>query len=357
MKKPYGVASDIHFHGWSAFSTDQGGINSRLVMLINELLRCGEEILKAGGDTLYITGDLFHVRGWIAPSVLNPVMEAFKKLVKMGLYIHILPGNHDMERRNSEAVSNAVTVLGSISDKIYIWNESHCAGNKVLIPWFENLDEFRTQVDKQRQRIIDAGASVSDYDLMIHAPIDGVIMNLPSHGLTLEYLAGLGFRRVFAGHFHNHKEFDGGVYSVGALAHHTWSDVGTKAGFLIVTDTEVKWFKSHCPDFIEIGMIEDEDDEITAKLRADGNYVKVRTESTKSADINGLKDFFLKAGAKGIVVHHIPKPTAVRVGATPTTKYLSLEETVADFATKTATKNAEAVNRLSQEILAEASIV
>ena len=48
-------------------------------------------------------------------------------------------------------------------------------------------------------------------------------------------LAKLGFRRVFAGHYHHHCSFeDGKVWSIGATTHQTASDIGTKAGFLLV---------------------------------------------------------------------------------------------------------------------------
>jgi DNA repair exonuclease SbcCD nuclease subunit len=359
QSKPYGLIADLHFHSWSAFSEiDESGVNSRLSMLLKEIDRVAAQTKAAGGTKVYVAGDVFHVRGSLAPSVLNPVKAALLAAVKIhNVTFVILPGNHDMERRDSHVISNAVTALESDSIVVCSYPTFFVDDRVAVFPWFEKVSDFCDAVSKFKDSITTEGHDCSEFDILIHAPVNEVILNLPSHGLSAEYLQGIGFKRVFAGHFHNHKDLGGGVFSIGAIAHHTWSDVGTKAGFLIVTETEVKWFKSHCPDFVEIGMIENEDDMIHAKLRADGNYVKVRTDSTKTADINGLKDFFLKAGAKGVVVHSIPKATAVRPGAPATKTHLSLEETVAQFAKTAATKNYEAVNRLSQEILAEASIV
>ena len=64
MRKPYGLVADVHCHAWSAFSRiEEDGVNSRLRIILDELLRVGEEVLELGGNKLVIAGDLFHVRG------------------------------------------------------------------------------------------------------------------------------------------------------------------------------------------------------------------------------------------------------------------------------------------------------
>lgn len=87
MKALYGVISDTHCHNWTTFgSTDANGVNTRLKIILNEITRAAEEVQAAGGTHLFHAGDLFHVRGSVAPSVLNPTLKCFKDIVNMGIH-------------------------------------------------------------------------------------------------------------------------------------------------------------------------------------------------------------------------------------------------------------------------------
>lgn len=298
--KPYGIISDTHHHNWSAFATTNAdGINSRLQTLLEETTRCANEVQKAGGDTIFHTGDLFHVRGSIAPSVLNPTLDCYRAILRKGIKIVILAGNHDLEGADSNRVGSAITSLEGIGCTVINTPQaglSYAGDRVIMVPWIKTVAGLK-------QAIEDAAAAdpkgVSDVDLMIHAPIDGVIPGLPDHGLDAAWLASKGFRRVFSGHYHHHKDFGNGVYSVGALAHHTWSDVNSKAGFLVVTDSEVRWFKSRAPAFVEVTAETDPHD---IPLIADGNYVRAKINSTKQKDIEDLRAFLTDAGAVGVTI-------------------------------------------------------
>ena len=187
-------------------------------------------------------------------------------------------------------------------------------------------------------------------DMVIHAPIDGVITGLPNHGLTAEWLGDLGFRRVFAGHYHNHKDFGNGVYSIGAIAHHTWSDPGSKAGFLSVTDEEVKWMKSHAPEFVDIDASM-EPEEIA--LLADQNYVRAKIDKTKPAEVEELRKWLMSCGAKGVIINTVRTPTHSR--STSTVKAgASIETSINEFIEKSELVDAKyktAVARKAVEIL------
>ena len=328
MKTPYGVISDSHHHSWSAFATTlESGVNSRMQMLLDETNRCAKEVREAGGNVIVHAGDLFHVRGSIAPSVLNPTLDCYKALIRVGFKIVILAGNHDLEGKDSNRIGSAITALEGIGCMVIneptynlgagIWPEL------VMVPWHKDLGELKEVIE-----MTDPLRRPS-CDLIIHAPIDGVIMGIPDHGLDAAYLGGLGYRRVFSGHYHNHKDFGNGVYSIGALAHHTWSDVGSKAGFLVVSDKEVKWFKSHAPEFIDIAAEMDPDD---IELLVDGNFVRARINSTKVSDINALRDMMTKAGAKGVtVMAQKALAAASREGGTLVKEGATLSASVTDY--------------------------
>lgn len=358
MSKPFGLLADLHQHNWQSFSTvNESGINSRLEMLHDEIKRCAVETRKAGGDTIYVAGDVFHVRGSIAPSVLNPTLDVFRALVSDGFIVRLIPGNHDLESKHSKRISNAVTSLEGAGVKVChepilfadVDDTSAAMMPDVLvIPWFDKIAELKTILEGY------AGASgmSSTTTLILHAPIDGVIGGLPAHGLTPEYLAGLGFKRVFAGHYHHHKDFENGVISIGALAHHTWSDVGSKAGFLVVSDGDVRWFKSHTPEFVDLVAAVDESE---AEIMAEGNYVRARITSSKTKDINELREWLMKCGAKGVVIQTIKETTSARVGGVAHTvgAGASVETSIADYVKSQEFPNGERVQIECQKILAE----
>lgn len=361
---PYVVLSDLHLHSWHAFSKPveseviKGAvINNRLEGLLSEIKRAATEVKAAGGRRMFVTGDVFHVRGSVAPSVLNPTLDLFSEIVKSGVDVFVLPGNHDLEGKTSCRVGSAVTALESVGVHVAHTPVLLSDCNVVMIPWMEDLEELK----KTAADLFGTPAALRDaakfLTLMIHAPIDDVITGLPNHGLTAGDIAKLGYGRVFSGHYHNHKVFPhedipDAVISVGALAHHNWGDVGTKAGFLLVSDAGVEWRASHLPSFVDIsGDMSKED----AEMLADGNYVRLKTSSATTAQVNELREWMLKSGAHGVVIQHTKGPTKTREGAASVRAGASLEVSVGEFIAKKMLKSHEAeITRLALQCLAEA---
>lgn len=322
----YGLMADLHLHAWSSFSsTTPDGQNSRLVALLGEIRRCAETTYKAGGRTVVLAGDIFHVRGSIIPSVFNAAKQCLLECVEefSPLEFVIIPGNHDLEGKESKELTSAVTGLQSAGITV-ISETARFSTNLVLVPWVEKIDDLKLL-------LLDCDID-NQTDVIIHAPIDGVITGLPDHGLTPEFLASLGAKRVFAGHYHNHKRFEGNVFSIGALAHHTWSDVGSKAGFLIVSDESVDWQKSHLPEFIDLSQLLDLEPSELPYL-VDGNFIRVKVEASKTKDVEAARQELLDMGAAAVVVLAMPKPP-VREGApvrSGSASAESLETSISNF--------------------------
>jgi DNA repair exonuclease SbcCD nuclease subunit len=355
LSRPYGLIADLHLHAWKSFSrVDDDGVNSRLKILLKEIKRVAKTVAEAGGDTVVIAGDVFHVRGQVAPSVLIPTRDVLIDIAgALGIRFIIMPGNHDMEFKESARLGNAISALEErglveVTDENFIGNEF------VLIPWHESVETLKANLK------LSVAKDPAKTDLILHAPINGVITGIPDHGLDPTYLAGLGFRRVFAGHYHNHKEFAGGVYSIGALAHHTWSDIGTRAGFLLVYPDKVVYQASHAPEFIEI-LPEMDEDEVA--LRVPGNYVRAKTHCTKAAELNELRDYLVKQGAAGVLIQHVPAPVTTRDGTVARAASGvggSLEASIGAFIDGASYIDADqrtAVSKHCQAILAEAAVV
>ncbi|MCL2874701.1 MAG: metallophosphoesterase [Betaproteobacteria bacterium] len=344
--RPYGLIADLHLHSWSAFSTvNDDGVNSRLRILLSEIARCANEVRKAGGDTIIIAGDMFHVRGSVAPSVLNPTMDVLRKLIGLDFRFVVLAGNHDLEGKEANRLGSAITALEGVGCTVV--NEILDGLDCVLVPWIQDVGLLKVQIET----IVASRSDRDEVDLILHAPIDGVIPGLPDHGLAPDYLGTLGFRSVYAGHYHHHKEFDGSIYSIGALAHHTWSDIGTKAGFLIVGDGGPRWFKSHAPEFVEITA---ETDPGEIPLLADGNYCRAKINSTKVKDVEELRAYLTSCGAKGVVILAQKEATATaREGGATIKAGASLDVSVADFIKAQGYSNPERLAVLCQDILNE----
>ena len=351
MTIPYAIISDTHNHAWNAFSTvDEFGVNSRLRIILDEFERCAKTIAAAGGNRIYHAGDLFHVRGSVQPSVLNPTRQAIEAIgEKYGVTFYIMPGNHDMELKNASQIGDSVQAVSGLNC-IVIHGEALVDANVLMVPWMPDLNELRALLRKKR----DESAHIT-VDVILHAPIDGVIKGIPDHGLTPEELKEFGFNNVFAGHYHNHVDFGDGVYSIGALCHHTWSDVGSRAGFLIVKDRDVEFHASHAPSFVDIepGM-----DELTMKDLADGNYVRARVDSkTGGRTVAELRDYLTKLGAKGVSIMSVKAPVHVRATTSAIKAGSSLELSVAEYIKDRKFNDVPQVIMQCQKILSEASIL
>ena len=308
----YELGSDLHLHNWSAFSSiNKDGVNSRLQIIISELIRAGTKASKTKHPCLMLAGDIFHVRGSIAPSVLNPVLAAFDHIVnELGVVVYAIPGNHDLESKDTTALTNGADALKTVG--VNMINEPKLvvtpSGQKVvMVPWVNDLSHLKSILETL------SPVAKSETDLIIHAPVDGVILGLPDHGLTPEYLGDLGFNRVFSGHYHNHVDFGNKVYSIGATTHQTWGDTHSKAGWLSVND-EVTYQASHAPSFytLEAGTSLTE-----IPLLVDGNYVRVSMEIQEESQVGEMRYFLMDCGAKGVLINRLRKSSSVsRTGAT-----------------------------------------
>lgn len=354
--KPYGLMADLHAHLWDAFSTvGEDGVNSRVRGLCDEIERCAATTILAGGNLMFIAGDVFHVRGSVAPSVFNPVRKTLRSIKARGVQIQIIPGNHDLTGKDaSEEIGSSVKMLSE--EKILVIHEP-VSGNAVMqIPWCSNMALFRERLNAYVDKCKRVGIETRELDLICHTGIEGAIGGMPhGHALDPAEAASWGFKRVFSGHYHNHVSFeDGKVFSIGAPMHHTWGDVGTKAGFLIVHPDTVQFFASHQPSFVV--LTEDMLASESLMLEAcDGNYVRAKLNSTARKDFDATKAKLLAMGAKAVIIEAIPESTVAEKRAGASTKSItSLRTSVIDYVNEQG-MSAE-VNAACLEVMTEAGV-
>ncbi|WP_276122611.1 metallophosphoesterase [Pararhizobium qamdonense] len=327
----YVIISDIHCHKWSTFSNfTVDGVNGRLQIILDELRRAATQAQKMGAKFIVCAGDFLHVRGSIDPEVLNPLQDKIREILDMGLDIYAIPGNHDLAGKDTTALGNAIKTLAETKSDhgaFYSYTEPRGVtrdGHQLaLVPYRMTKELLLADLAELAKH-----PNKAEMDVFIHAGIDGVLIGTPDHGLTAEILADFGFRNVFAGDYHNHKQLPGNVWSIGATTHQTWGDVGTKAGFLSVDDAgKVTFHATHAPRFVDLSGM----DEADMALAADGNYVRYAGPEMTANEINELRRSFEDSGAMGVIIM-APKKVAAsaRTGAVPAGT-VTVDQSVTNF--------------------------
>lgn len=315
--KLYGICSDLHFHNFSAFSEPaKPGIGSRLQSIADELVRAAEMVKGQGGGRLYVAGDIFHVRGSIQTEVMNVAHLAFAEVSNMGIEVRAIFGNHDIADRTGTWAGNAVSTL-ELAGVHCVSGVGYFGDDDVLmIPWVESVKELRKVLS-------DFGQSHPGADVILHAPLNGVLRGIPPTGLEPSQLEQLGFKRVFSGHYHNHVNFNDRVYSVGATTNQTWSDVGTKAGFLTVMPDSVVHHETQAPLFVDYDPAQPEG--------VRGNFVRFKTKVSSQTEIAKFRHALEQLGAKGVVIHPIPDPNKGKRNGPTVQSGASLQQSIGDY--------------------------
>ncbi len=301
------VISDTHYHNFDQFSTtNEQGVNSRLQHIIDATKYAFDSALKQGATRVIHGGDCFHVRGKIIPTVLNPVMKLYQEYAgKFADGIYMIAGNHDLEGRDSDWVSNASSALAGCG--VTVITKPTMLGNVALLPWFNNLDDLRAELAKLK----------NVQDVYMHAALNGVISGIPDHGLSYEELGQYDAKRFFLGHFHNYKMFilpdDRKVISIGALTHQNFGDVGSRAGFIVLDDKQILQQETRAPKFVSIDMndIESECDWADASIRMQGAFVRLKCDRLSNEEANTLRAEVMNAGAEGLTIVAAPKESFV----------------------------------------------
>lgn len=345
----YALAADLHLHAWSQFSTiGKDGVNSRLRIILDEFEHMARDAVEAGCKRLYVAGDTFHVRGRIQPSVMNPVIDAFRRAARV-IEVRIITGNHDLEGQDSDDLGNAARALHEIEGvSVYHHSAIFHDDKVVMVPWFHKVDALREEITRVADELRADGHDPARYDLHLHAPLNGVIKGIPDIGLDPHSEGTFGFKRLFAGHFHNQKCFEGtNVWSIGALTHQTWSDVGSVAGWLLVGGDFERCMESFAPKFRDYDPTRFEIEEYA------GDYVRITGLDLEEAEIKLLRQELAKHAA-GVVVHAVPKSKVVsRTGVTRASA-ASLESSVSDFIGKAEIEHRADVEQECLDILSEA---
>ena len=180
-------------------------------------------------------GDLFDRRKGINFLTLKKTREIFlEPLKKLGVQMHIIPGNHDTYHKNNNVV-NSLDLLLQEYDNIHVYSESTKKlkfGNTsfLLCPWLA--------IDNQLQLLKEINDSSADV-LAGHFALKGFEISRGSYctsGLEPDIFSK--FDMVWSGHFHIPSK-KGNVEYLGAPYEMDWGDQDGVRGFHIF-NTESK---------------------------------------------------------------------------------------------------------------------
>lgn len=244
------------------------------------------------GDVLFHLGDVFDNRQSLNLAAQNLGIRVFEELSKVFPEIHIIVGNHDIMRKNSNEISS-VDCLKYIphvnvhkQPKILDYDGTKC----LLMPWRRDSQHEKETLDSIKDKI--------DY-MFCHTETQGVqtspsIKHLHEGGNSPTVFNR--FKRVYSGHIHYRQEM-GNFILVGNPYHMTRSDRGNQKGvyLLDLSSGDHKFIPNkRSPEFIRYyinEMLERRMDDIAQEI--DGNFVDVFIPSNVLGkyNINSFMDY------------------------------------------------------------------
>lgn len=270
------------------------GVTDRLLDQMNVVKQISDISEKEEVDYMMLLGDTFH-KSLLDPITLKYSMEALD-ILSRHCYVNILGGNHESsskvgDRRYIPEAFNEIKTL----DVHYIdESEVFKVDNIVFyfLPWSplsfyrEKLKELVCERDKTYKKFKNV--------LLTHQSVLGCEQSgwLCDHGVSSQELCN-GWDYVFAGHFHDQQTFGKNGMYVGAPMQHSFSDVGSDRGVVIVdfSSKKIEPYKINIesPKF----HIEDAKDGWNVSDVKNGDYLRIDLNCT-NAELVHAKEIITK---------------------------------------------------------------
>ena len=244
------------------------------------------------GDVLFHLGDVFDNRQSINLAAQNLGIRVFEELSKIFPETHIIVGNHDIMRKNSNDISS-VDCLKYIPNvnvhkepKVLTYGDSKC----LLMPWRRDSAHEKETLEKITESI--------DY-MFCHTETQGVQISPSTYHLHEggnDLSTFKRFKKVYSGHIHYRQEKENFIL-VGNPYQMTRSDRGNQKGVYILdlkTGEHEFIQNEHSPVFIRYyinEILERRMDDLLKEIK--GNFVDVFIPSNVLGkyNINKFMDF------------------------------------------------------------------
>ena len=226
---------------------------------------------KMGITHVIHMGDAFDSRKGIEFRSLDWAKRVvFEPLLKRGITMDLMVGNHDAYYKNTNTI-NAVELLLKEYDNVTTYSGAEEVKvsdlNILYIPWICEDNEKETY-----QLIKDTSCKIA----MGHLELQGFKAHrgcIMEHGDSSELYSK--FTKVLSGHYHTRSD-DGRVYYLGNPYEMFWNDVGDRRGFTIFdTETQEHYHIDNPYTLFEIIYYKDTDYQLLDTRKYEDKIVKV----------------------------------------------------------------------------------
>jgi DNA repair exonuclease SbcCD nuclease subunit len=306
------IFTDLHVfpHRFGGEIDKSTGRQSRLQDCLDVLDATANLVDDIDAQHRLFIGDMFHIRGRLAPSFLNPVVEHFR-IVHHGDWTErgadftdwLIPGNHDMENR--VAGENALQLLRSenvrVLDSYGITPMTGGVGDDAILGWVSYDPDVKTMKNNIKavaamRRTLPPSDRIKPGIFIVHHGIDGSMPNIPDCGIGTADLPTEDFDWCFCGDYHMHSELvSGKAWMVGAPMHHNFGDAGQKRGWMTLDTVtrEVAFVENErSPKFVALDKLTP----YTGDIK--GNFFRLRHDN--EAELNEWADKVEARGARAV---------------------------------------------------------
>lgn len=190
---------------------------------------------KENGITQVIhLGDYLDHRKYVNFKVLNRTRKMFlEPLVENGMQMTIIPGNHDVYFRNTNALCGLREVLGYFTDNVKIIMKPEVIRidglDIAMLPWMtaDNCDESLKFISTCAAPILMAHLELAGFEMMKGMPV-------AAHGMDSSIFKR--FEMVLSGHYHTKSSKDN-IHYLGTQYEQTWADADDPKYFHVLDTT------------------------------------------------------------------------------------------------------------------------
>lgn len=235
--------ADVHANLFEEFADKSPKYgNTRLKDILHCLYRIHHYCLHHDIKVVLFAGDMFHKRVLVNTLVENLVYDRIKAMNDDGLFIYMIPGNHD-QVDDTDYPQHSLHIFDSLNNIFvadegerlnpYAIKDEEANGNVYIYPapFSKNTKMIKELIKKHA----DSFSSNSRYDcgiLLGHMGIDGASTGKSSYPLegafTLDDLYPDVFNFGIFGHYHKRQHLGGikNYFYVGAPLQHNFNDEG-----------------------------------------------------------------------------------------------------------------------------------
>lgn len=347
----------VHKHKFGGVVTEEGK-HTRLMDCVSVLDQTYQHMLSSNISYRFFCGDMFHVRGKLAPSILNPVIEHFSRVHEEKAFKDfLLVGNHDMEHRTDG--EHAMKALGELRGVHVL--EDH--GYRVVssfdmfglgwVAYEPDVKRLKEKVQAVAAMRREDGQEHLPQIFLIHHGVDGAMPSIPNMGFAPKDLPHDDFDLIFCGDYHTHKELiPNKAWMVGSPLQHNFGDAGQRRGWMTFDTSPSKTLfheNVRAPFFVNW-----QDGGVKPTVFK-GNFARVRAED--EARLREMEGIALEAGALAVQAELIRDMSAI--DRAEVDLGMSTGDMFRTWLEKQGIEDEEQVKRvlaLNEEIMAEAGI-